>query len=97
MPRKAKPAEVEEVTDSKETELPAEARQAAHAAKVDAEVVSTNDFDPKQAKNGVKFLLNNLVVKERTFTEEDHGEDFVDVASEFASTHKKQISGIVYL
>lgn len=54
------------------------------------------NYNPHQAENSVTFHLNDLIVRHRTFSQEDHGENWRDVAQEFFNTHQNKVLSIVY-
>ena len=99
MPRVTKNTadETEEVTSEADIATPEAADETEETVETVSEDVSTDGYDKKKAKNGVKFILNDLNVSERTFDEEGHGDDFAEVAATFYETNRKRISGVVYL
>lgn len=45
----------------------------------------------EEAEESITFALNDKAVKHRTFSKEDHGDDFNEVANEFHKTNEKRI------
>lgn len=57
-------------------------------------LVVTNGLDAgKKDSTGVVFKLNDVSTPSRSFSEEEHGENWEDVASEFEKTHAAKIVG----
>lgn len=73
---------------------------------INALIKKTNNVDPApldetakvkapkdKPKRAVHFTLNSTATPKRSFTIEDHGEDFADMADEFAKTNENIIIG----